>query len=167
MAELDEADEYDAREQLDALIDALAEPDCRFPVLVTIHHDHLLWVEGESRADALRNLQNDGEWYEHLNDHETLLGAWEEMREPARYDRVYEGGDSMRSLDCREHVESHLRVLRAAERAEEKAACKAAGHPELKVYAGSRPTGTEAYCKTCGYIALDVLVEDLRAVARG
>jgi hypothetical protein len=149
-------------------VDELPEPDCRYPVIVTIHTEHVVWLPAESLNGALDDLKNDGAWYEHLGAHnETVAATWEEMRSPggdyyhagSDWDLVYRDGDGgYPGVYCDEHIRTHKFVLDEARRTAERAACKAAGHPEVKEFVA------KPYCSTCGYLSIADLIADLRAV---
>lgn len=136
----------------------LAEPEYSYPVIVTIHSEHIVWLEAESLKDALDDLRNDGSWYEHLGSHnQTVAASWEEMRAPGGdyhdagmdWDTVYRDGDGgYQGVHCDAHVESWRSVRWAEKRAEEQRTCKAAGHPEVRAFVD------KPYCNTCGYLTI-------------
>jgi hypothetical protein len=163
----DELDEFD-QDDLSNYIDALPEPECAYPVIVTVHTEHVVWLEAASLKGALDDLKNDPAWYESLGAHnETVASVWEEMRSPGGdyhhggldWDMVYRAGDGQYlGVYCNAHVESWKSVQWAEKRAEEQRVCKAAGHPEVKEFA------TKPYCNNCGYLSIADLIADLRAV---
>lgn len=153
----------------------LPEPDCRYPVIVEVTNQHVVWVEAEDTKEALRRVQQRGDWYDLLDDQETLVTTWPEFRAPCSdkhspnlaqldWELVYEGDwyGAYQGLKCDAHVASHEHAQRMAVRAEELAACKAAGHINLEVRDYSKD---RAFCPTCGWLELAAIVADLRATS--
>jgi hypothetical protein len=61
------------RAEIEELVDDLRSRDNdpwaegeRYPVVLEVTNRHLVWVEAESPEDAVKILQNDGEWYERI-----------------------------------------------------------------------------------------------------
>src|SRR6266487_5272274 len=111
-------------------IDDLPEAERSYPVIVTVHNEHIVWIEGDSPKDALQRLQHDGAWHEHLgsnNGYETQFNAYEEMRSPDKWDKdiPYEAGwaGGYQGLECRAHVDSHEHAQFLAKRGEERRQC--------------------------------------------
>jgi hypothetical protein len=168
--DLDEEDDFDPL----SAVEHLPEPDCRYPVIVTVEHTHVLWIEGDDQDDALRRARNHGALYELLNDQETHAGYCMDVRKPGGphggewalkldWETVNEGDyySPYQGLECKAHVESHEYSQLVAKRAAEVAACKTAGHPALEVRDYSKD---RAFCPTCGWLELAAIVTDLRAV---
>jgi hypothetical protein len=168
----DELDQFDQGD-LSNYIDSLPEPDCRYPVIVTVEHTHVLWIEGEDQEEALRRAKNHGALYELLNDQETHAGYGMDVRKPGGphggewalkldWELVNEGDyySAYQGLDCNAHVESHRFAEEMAKRKEAKRLCKEAGHPDLEV---RDHTKDRAYCRHCGWLELAAIVADLRA----
>lgn len=155
-------------------VDDLPEPDCRYPVIVTVEHTHVLWIEGDDQDEALARARHHGALYELLSDQETHAGYMMDVRKPGGphggewalkldWDIVNEGDyySPYQGLRCDAHVESYEMHQRMAARAAEVAACKAAGHLNLEVRDYSKD---RAFCPTCGWLELAAIVADLRAV---
>ena len=144
-------------------VDDLAEPECSWPVLVVEHKQHIVWIEADTQADAVEQLRNDGEWYEHIRDNETCASFWHEVDPPTEYDwwTVYHGGEGYPGLKADAHVQVHKATQYAAARAAEKKACAAAGHPDVRFYSTGDP-----HCPCCSYIKAEQLVADIRAAAQ-
>lgn len=175
LAELDDED-IDEEPPLTTYVGDLAEAECRYPVIVTVEHTHVLWIEGLDQDLALHNARNHGALYELLDDQETHAGYGMGVRKPGGeggdwalrmdWELVNEGDyySPYQGLKCDAHVESHEMHLRMAARAEEIAACKAAGHLNLEVRDYSKD---RAFCPTCGWLDLAAIVADLRALNVG
>lgn len=136
-------------------VDDLPEAERRYPVIVTVTNEHVVWVEGYCPDDALENLKNDGEWYERIRDQETLASFWQDYRKPGDehhsldWDTVMNGepyGGSYPGMRCDAHVEAWRHEIARVKWEAEKAACVEAGHPkrEPSLIAG------EVWCPTCG-----------------
>lgn len=70
--EPEEDDEEDYRTVLEWLEDEVVpqiEPYAqdRFPVIVAYTEYKVAWIEGENREDALKRIQQDGDWYERIS----------------------------------------------------------------------------------------------------
>jgi hypothetical protein len=145
-------------------VDDLAEPECYYPVIVMEHKEHVVWVQADSLSDALEQLQCDPEWYESISDQETLTGFWTDMSTPDTWDwqsKVYDRGEFYPGLQADAHVQIHKAVQYAAARAAQKAACAAAGHPDVRFYSTGDP-----HCPCCSYVKAEQLVADIRAAAQ-
>jgi hypothetical protein len=140
----------------------LPEPDHAYPVILVEHKQHIIWVEADSPKDAVEVVGDDGEWYERIRDSETLSSFWFEVNLPDKYDwdTIYDGGESYQGMRADAHVRSHELQQQTERREAAKAACVAAGHPELRFSTG------ETYCPNCGYLKAEQLVADIRAAAR-
>ena len=117
--------------------------ETRYPVLVTYTHEHVVWVEAESQADALRQMQDAP--YEHTSDGETLARLDMEVTAPDKWewDTVEWGGESYRGTKADAHVKTHREYLRQVKRDADKVVCAAAGHPD------ARPNGANRWCPIC------------------
>lgn len=142
--------------------DHLPEPDCSYPVLVVETHTHVVWMAGDSPADALAKVQR-YPWYELVSD-ETRADTYAEVRapEPWEWDVIYGDGwgGNYLGMECDAHVDSyrHQQVMRA--RLAEIEACVAAGHPNVKTYPGE----ASPLCATCSWLhRLDDTLSMLRA----
>lgn len=141
-------------------VDDLAEAECYYPVIVMEHKEHVVWVQADSLADALDQLKNDPEWYESISDQETLCGFWQDMSTPDKWEwsKVYDRGEVYPGMQADAHVQVHRAAQYAADRAAEKAACAAAGHPDVRFYSTGDP-----HCPCCSYVKAEQLVADIRA----
>lgn len=145
---------------METYVDDLPEPDCSYPVLIVEHKQHVIWVEADTLTDAVEQVRNDGEWYERIRDNETCASFWHEVDPPTQYDwwTVYNGGEGYADMQADAHVQVHKAVQYAAARDVKKAACAAAGHPDVKFYSSGDP-----YCEVCWRITPEQLVTDIRA----
>lgn len=139
----------DTREPVD--VDDLAQPDTAYPVIVKTVQEHVVWVEADSAAEAYEQLSDESDWYERIDERTTLAGSWHEVRpiETWDWDTVERGGDWYQGLRADAHVEAWKHEQWRLEREASQAACRTAGHPEMKVFA-DRP-----YCPTCGYLKVE------------
>lgn len=143
--------------------DDLAEPDLYFPVVLVEHKQHVIWVEATNPDEAAETVRDDPEWYERIRDNGTLSDFWYEANTPSRYEwhTVLNGGEGYESMLADAHVRTHEAMLGAARREEARAACAAAGHPDIQFGYG------DPYCTTCGRaLKPEQLVADIRAAAR-
>ena len=105
------------------------------PVVVEVTTRHVVWVDGDTQDDALRNA-NQYPWYELVNDGETDVSTWAEVLSPSRsdWDEVYGYGfgGGYPNRDCEAHIESYRHEQFRLRREAAKAACTAAGHPETE-----------------------------------
>jgi hypothetical protein len=140
--------------EYETYVDDLAEPDCRFPVIITEHKEHVVWVDAESLEDAYKVLNNDPEWYERISDQETVASFWHDVRKPDAHDwdtvyPRYRLDGSYDGMPADAHVDAHRVHLRQVQWAAEVAACVEARHPNLRA---PETYTTERYCPTCGWL---------------
>lgn len=114
----------------------MIEPTERYPVIIEVTTQHVVWVDADSQQDAVKHA-NDYPFYELISDNETAATFWHSVAAPAQYDwdTVYPrwGSDgSYIGRDANAHVEWHRHHLQMQEWAAEKAACTEAGHPDME-----------------------------------
>lgn len=99
-----------------------------YPVFVTDTRRHVLWIEADDQADAVRRAGNGT--FERLDPESIASSDLEVVAPEDQWDwmTVYDGGDIYRGLMCDAHVETHQTHLWHVELAARKAACAAANH---------------------------------------
>lgn len=119
------------------------------PVIVEVTTRHIVWVDGDTTEEALRNA-NRRPWYELVSDGETDVDTWAEVTGPQFrsdwddiYDVAYGGGYGGRGFEA--HVDTHRRHEDEVKRAAKRAACVKAGHPNT----GEPLTSGRLWCPDC------------------
>lgn len=125
-----------------------------YPVIVTVEHVHVIWVQGDDQAHAVENAGYDT--HEYLDDSETLVSASLALRKPGDdyhswdWDTIRDGEYCMPYQGMKHDgaVEAWEHHKRTEKRRAEVAACISTGHPNVEV--GKWDMGT--YCPTCGWL---------------
>lgn len=118
-----------------------------YPVVVEYTQRHIVWVESDSHERAVERLTS---WpYESTHDDETLFESGLSVyapKDPWDWKDVY--GDfyctAPYTTEADAHVQTHQQEMYRRQREADKAACVAAGHPEVERYASGR-----VYCTGC------------------
>src|SRR5689334_13883860 len=110
----------------------------RRPVIVEVTTKHVVWVQADTADEALRFAERQP-FYELTKVGDTDVATWSSVSLPDGqydWDEVYEMsyGGSYTGVECDAHVDTHRTELRRREREAKKAACIAAGHPEVETY---------------------------------
>lgn len=119
-----------------------------YPVFVEYTQRHVVWVEADSPEQAAEQLAR---WpYDSTDDGETLFESMLSVSAPKRdweWEDIYGNGDysSPFTTEADAHVEAHRTEMRRRELEAQKAACVAAGHPDVETYEATGRT----WCKGC------------------
>lgn len=144
--------------------DELPDPDCSYPVIVTVTHEHVIWVKADSLTDARDQVRADGSWYEQIDNSTTLASFGMDARSPGEdfhswdWETVYRGDycGPYQGLECDAHVQTYQAKLAHDKRQADMAACTADGHPQQRVFKRDGDQADEVYCPTCGYLPVKV-----------
>lgn len=110
-------------------------PECQYPVIVTEHRTHVVWVDAADQQDAIRWLDNDlGDGV--INRNTLAEFDWEVESPTGDHDDMdwctitgaSNGFGDYRGLLCDAHVRTHRQELWDQARAADVLACAAEGH---------------------------------------